>query len=722
MKKIFLIASLFFVSFFVKADEGMWLPLLLEQLNIEDMQALGFKLSAEDIYSVNKSSMKDGVVLFGGGCTGVIVSNEGLLMTNHHCGGSSIGALSTVDNNYLRDGFWAKSKAEEKPCPGLSVTFIISMFNVTDSILPYLSDDMDEGTRNGTIRFLATRLENEFKKGTHYDASVKPFYYGNEFYLFLTEKFTDIRLVGAPPSSVGNYGGETDNWVWPRQTGDFSMFRIYAGSDNKPAAYNENNKPFIPRYSFPISLAGVEENDFTMVYGFPGRTQEYLTSYAVDLIINNTNPNRIACRDARLNIWDKFMANNDTITLQYASKKRSLANAYKKWSGEMLGLKINDAVVKKEDYEKLFQQWANTHEGKDYRNLLSELKDVYAEYKPYSDLIDYTSEAFFAPEIINFTNNFQGLISKIRSDTIAMEDIQKEVTRLNNNAEGFYKNYRINIDKEVFEAMMRIYGEKVSADLQSPYFKQQVLKYHHDYHAWTNAIFAKSVFTDKNKLIKLLTGFNTKKGKKLMQDPMYKLCEEVSNYYNEQITAFINPQLNEINVLMRKYMAAQMKMQPKETFYPDANLTLRVAYGNVKGYTAKDAVYYTYQTTDAGIEEKYIPNDEEFGMPEKLIALLKDNNFGRYANKRGELPIGFIANNHTTGGNSGSPVINANGQLIGLNFDRVWEGTMSDIMFDPDRCRNISLDIRYALFIIDKYAGAQNIIDELFLVCGEGEK
>ncbi|MBK7439973.1 MAG: S46 family peptidase [Bacteroidetes bacterium] len=716
MKQFFIAGLLLLSSFGLRADEGMWLPILLEQLNIDDMRANGFKLTAEDIYSVNKSSMKDAVVLFGGGCTGAVISNEGLIVTNHHCGFSSINNLSSLENNYLRDGFWAKNKDEEIPAPGLTVTFIISMFNVTDSIVPYLNNSMDEATRNATIKQLSANLEKQYKKGTHYEATVRAFFYGNEFYLFLTETFKDIRLVGAPPSSVGNFGGETDNWVWPRHTGDFSMFRIYAGADNKPANYDANNIPFKPRYAFPISLKDVKENDFTMVYGFPGRTQEYLTSYAVDLTINTTNPNRINCRDQRLEIINKYMVGNDTVTLKYASKVRGLANAYKKWKGEMIGLKLNDAVTEKQTYEKRFQQWANTHEGKDYRNLLSEMESAYTDYKKYAELIDYTTEAFYGVELLNFSGNYKKVANLLATDTVTDEDVKKEATTLLSNANGFYQKYDARIDKEIFSTMLKLYAEHVDPSLQSVYFKNELIKYKNNYTAWANAVFSKSVFADQKKLNKALSNLNVKKAKKLLNDPAYKLYFEVSTQYEAQFKSAINPLNEKINMLMRKYMQAQRLMEPDRDFYPDANSTLRVAYGNVSGYTAKDAVYYTYKTTDAGIEEKYIPGNEDFDAPAGLIALLNKNDFGRYSNDAGELPIAFIATNHTTGGNSGSPVINANGELIGLNYDRVWEGTMSDIKFDPDRCRNISLDMHYLLFIIDKYGQASNIINELKII------
>lgn len=717
MRKIIILFQILIIGISnLKADEGMWLPILLEQLNIDDMRARGFKLSAEDIYSVNKSSMKDAVVLFGGGCTGEIISNEGLMLTNHHCGFSAINNLSSVDNNYLKNGFWAKNKEEEKPSPGLSVTFIISIHNVTDSIFPFLKSTYSEAERNALIREIASGLEQRFTKGTHYSATVKDFYYGNEFYLFVTEKFTDIRLVGAPPSSVGNFGGETDNWVWPRHTGDFSMFRIYAGADNKPADYNENNVPFVPRYSFPISIKGVEENDFTMVYGFPGRTQEYLPSVAVDLTVNSINPNRILVRDQRIAIVNSYMTNNDTITLMYASKIRSLANAYKKWKGEMVGLKLNDAIGKKDEYEERFQLWANTHVGKDYRSLLREINNAYAIYKPYSKINDFTSEAAFGIEIINYAGSYRKLLELCRVDTISETILKTEADKLIINSERFFANYHLPLDEEMFAALMKIYVDSVPIDIQPAYIKTEIAKYDYNFELWRDAVFKKTKFKSETMVKSALSNFSRKKGLKLASDPVYKIYESIALNFETILVNNINPSNAQITQLLRKYMEAQRLFEPDKTFYPDANSTLRVAYGNVKGYYAKDAVKYYYETTDTGIEQKFISGDEEFDMPQKLIDLMKKNDFGIYGNKNNELPIAFIATNHTTGGNSGSPVINANGELIGTNFDRVWEGTMSDIMFDPDRCRNISVDIRYTLFIIDKYAGAGNLIDEMVIV------
>ncbi len=716
MKKIYLLLSLLSGSLIVRADEGMWLPVLLQQLNIEDMRANGFKLTAEDIYSVNKSSMKDAVVLFGGGCTGELVSNEGLLLTNHHCGFSSVNALSSLEHNYLRDGFWAKNKNEELPCPGLTVTFIISMHDVTDSIIPFLQDTMTEAERTAAIKQLSAKLEKQFKGDTPYDASVKAFYYGNAFYLFVTETFKDIRLVGVPPESVGNFGGETDNWAWPRHTGDFSIFRIYADSTNHSAAYSETNKPYTPKYFFPISLNGIKENDFTMVYGFPGRTQEYLPSAAVDLIINSVDPNRVMVRSKRINIMDHYMLNNDTVTLMYASKAKSLANAYKKWKGEMTGLKLNNTIGLKKNYEEQFGNWTMTEKGMPYRGLLEKIDSIYAVYRPYSKINDFTSEAAYGIELINYAGGFQKLIDLCSNDTTTDATLQKEAARLLKAAEGFFAKYYLPLDREMFAAMMKIYCDSVPSAIQPEYVLQQKARYKNDFILWRDDMYAKTLFSDLASVRTVLENITKKKGLELANDPAFLLYENIAVNFDLIRNMYILPMNAEIDVLMRKYMQAQMAFEPDHIFYPDANSTLRVAYGKVQGYYPKDGVYYTYRTTSAGLIEKYADGNEEFDLPDTLLALLASKDFGKYADETGNLPVAFIATNHTTGGNSGSPVINANGELIGINFDRVWEGTMSDILFDPDRCRNISLDIRYTLWIIDKYAGAGNLLSEMKII------
>lgn len=721
MKKLtafFLLTISFILSFtLTKADEGMWLPVLLKQLNEADMQSKGMKLSAEDIFSINKTSMKDAVVLFGGGCTGEIISDKGLLLTNHHCGFSQINGLSTLEKNYLRDGFWAKSTEEELPCPGLTVTFIINMIDVTDKIYPNLDAGMSEAMRNSKIRELSAELEREAVKGTHYEAKVQSFYYGTEFYLFVTETFKDIRLVGTPPNSIGNFGEETDNWMWPRHTGDFSMFRIYANAENKPATFSKENKPFKPRYFFPISLGGVKEGDFTMLYGFPGRTQEYLPSYAVDLLINVTNPNRVTVRQERMDLIRTFMQGNDTITLKYASKIRQLDNARKKWKGEMTGLKANDAIVKKQKFENDFQKWATTNEnGKNYQNLLSDFKNIYTEYRPLSKIVDFTQEAALGVEIINYASNYKKLAALCKSDTASESTVKTEADKLSKNSEGFFKNYDVSIDKRVFAALLKIYSDSVDQSLQPEYFKSEVAKYKGDFNKWADAIFETSFMDEQATVKNILSDFSKKKLKKIEKDPAYKLWFEITSNYDVLVMSDINILNEKITKLQRQYMIAQRMMQTGIMFYPDANSTLRIAYGNVKGYYPRDGVFYNYATTGDGIADKHATGNIDYDAPQKLLDLIAAKNFGRYTDSTGHLPVAFIATNHSTGGNSGSPVLNAKGELIGTNYDRVWEGTMSDVMFDKDRCRNISLDVRYTLFIIEKFAGAKNIIDELKIV------
>ncbi|MEO8149948.1 MAG: S46 family peptidase [Bacteroidia bacterium] len=716
IKKSLAVSLLIFASLNVFADEGMWLPILLKQLNEADMQRKGLKLSADDIFSLNKSSLKDAVVLFGGGCTAEVISDKGLLLTNHHCGFSTVASVSTVENDYLKNGFWAYKIEDEKPAPGLTVTFIIGIEDVTAKIIPMLNDNMSEQERNKKIREVASKLEREAVAGTHYDASVKPFYNGNEFYLFTTETFKDIRLVGAPPSAVGNYGGETDNWVWPRHTGDFSMFRIYANKENKPAEYSKDNVPFKPRYHFPVSLAGVQEGDFTMVYGFPGRTTEYLSSYAVDLTQNISDPNSVAIREARIKIMDDAMHGNDTIRLMYSPKARSLANAYKKWKGEMIGLKKNDAVGKKQKFETDFRTWTTTTtEGKKYATLLDDLKSTYDQYRPLAKTVDFTNEAAYGIELINYATNFDKLVTLCKSDTVADSTIANEAQRLLKNSTGFFKNYRVAIDKQVFAKLMKMYSDSVAQTYQPDYLEQQVLKYNGDFNKYADMVFEKSFMTSIEKTEAVLKNLKRKSLKKIQNDPVYALMDAISTTYDDVVVEKVSKINESITKLNRTYMQAQREFQKDKVFYPDANSTLRVAYGNVKGYYPRNGVYYTAQTTLGGAIEKYIPNDDEFDLPKKLTELYAQKDFGRYG-VNGDVPIAFIATNHTTGGNSGSPVLNAKGELIGTNFDRVWEGTMSDIMFDPDRCRNITLDVPYTLFIIDKYAGAKNLIDEMEIV------
>ena len=714
MKKILVV--LLFISCLpiAKADEGMWLPFLLQQLNSTDMQLRGLKIPVDEIYSANKSSLKDAVVLFGGGCTGAMISNDGLLITNHHCGNSSIQYHSTVEHNYLHDGFWAKNKKEELPVPNLTVTFIVRMEDVTSQIIPFLNEQLSENERAIAVKKLGEEIEKKAVAGTHFSALVKSIFEGNEYILIVSEIFTDVRMVGAPPTSIGNFGGETDNWMWPRQTGDFSLFRVYAGKDNKPAVYNADNVPFHPRYSFPISLKGVKEGDFTMVYGFPGRTQEYLSSYAVDLTMNNSNPNRIAVRTKKIAVMEKYMKQDEKTYIQYAAKIRSLANAYKKWKGEVSGLKKNHALEQKRIFETAYLKWAAEDDKRNnkYGSVLSNLKNIYNEFKKYITAADFYSEAGAGVEILNYAATFNKLIELSTAEKPDQQKISEEALRLLKGTEGFFKNYCPSLDKDMFAEMMELYSKNVDPSLIPLTLENANHKYKGNLAYYADEVFRESVFADEAKLHQLLTDFTVKKAKVIRYDPAFLLTNDLIDTYTTKTGLKVTDIRTKLAGLNRLYIAGIREMQTGKKLYPDANSTLRVSYGNVKGYEPRDAVQYDYYTTTEGIIEKADSSNEEFEIPPRLKMLIDAHQFGRYGND-GNLPVAFIATNHTTGGNSGSPVLNASGQLIGLNYDRVWEGTMSDLKYDADRCRNITLDIRYALFIIDLFADAGNLLNEM---------
>ncbi len=715
MKKSILLSLLLLVRSVAFADEGMWLPIFLKQLNEPDMKAKGMRISAEDIYSVNQSSMKDAVVLFGGGCTGEIISDKGLLLTNHHCGFSQIQSHSSLENDYLKYGFWAMTQDQELACPGLSVTFIIRIEDVTAQIIGKISPDMSESDREKTIKDMSGLLEKKAIEGTHYGANVRPFFNGNQFYLFVTETFKDVRMVGAPPSSIGKFGGDTDNWMWPRHTGDFSLFRVYAGPDNKPAEYSKDNVPFKPRHFFPISLKGVQPGDFTMVYGFPGRTTQYISSYAVKNTMEVNNPARIAIRTARLEIIDDAMRSSDKLRIQYAAKQASIANAWKKWQGEQKGLTRLNTIQNKQAFEKSFNEWAKLNGNKEYINLLDQMRRQYEELAPFSKAIDYINEAAYGVEMLRYAAAFNKLESLASANPLDEKAMLEEANRLLNTSGGFYKDFDATTDRKLFVAMMNMYFTEVDAAYHPSELINIQAKYKGDFAAGGSYLYSKSLFADSLKLQAFLKGFSVKKLKQLQADPAYKLAMSLRNIFKSKLEAPAGAINADLAILNRKYMVAQMEMEPTKRFYPDANSTLRVAYGQVEGYEAADATYYNHMTTIEGIMQKENPAVEEFEVPKKLKELYASRDFGDYA-VNGTLPVAFVASNHTTGGNSGSPVLNANGELIGTNFDRVWEGTMSDIDFDPDKCRNISLDVRFTLFVIDKFAGCKRLVEEMKIV------
>ena len=692
------------------ADEGMWLPSLISQ-RIEDMQAKGLRLTAEDIYSINRASLKDAVVLFGRGCTGELISDEGLLLTNHHCGYSQIQKHSSVEHDYLRDGFWAMTRDEELPNEGLTVSFLERMEDVTDAVLQGYSPEMTETQRDSVIKANSGKLvEKATAEGNGLRATVEALYYGNQYFLFLYREYSDVRLVGAPPSSVGKFGGDTDNWMWPRHTGDFSIFRIYADKDNNPAPYSEDNVPYRPKRHFRISLGGVEEGNFTFVYGFPGRTQEYLMSEGVRYISEVSDPHRIALRTMRLDIQKKYMDAGQAVRIQYSSKNAGVANSWKKWQGEVKGIRKMGTVGKKQEYEKAFMQWAR---GTEYEGVVERLDSLYGLLEPYSYATDYYVETAYSIELVRFALGYNKKLteSMLSSSTDRIAELRKEMKKM---AADFYKDYFIPIDKESFVAVMEAFDRNVTDDFKPEYFKESLTRYG-TMEAWADSLWNSSVFADSLKLKEATDSLRL-----LLEDPAVKFGDAFDDWYKKEIRPVTKRINSEITLLNRDYMRGQMEFSPDRVFYPDANLTLRVAYGSVQGYSPADGIYYKPVSTLEGIREKDNPEIFDYNIPQRLREIHAAKDYGPYTvtDSKGNItvPVCFIATNHTSGGNSGSPVINADGDLIGINFDRVWEGTMSDIVFDPDLCRNISLDIRYVLFIIDKVAGAGHLLEEMDFV------
>ncbi|NQY29942.1 MAG: S46 family peptidase [Flavobacteriaceae bacterium] len=706
---------LLFICVNVSAQQGgMWIPSLLKGMNETEMQSLGSKLSADDIYNVNNSSLKDAIVHFNGGCTAEIISPKGLLLTNHHCGFGQIQSHSSVEEDYLKDGFWAMSLDEELPNKNLEVTFIISIEDVTKTVLNGVSDDMSPKETQSLIQKNTNGLQKSFKKKEWQSTKVKAFFKGNQYFLFVTESFEDIRLVGAPPSAIGKFGSDTDNWIFPRHTGDFSMFRIYADKNNRPAKYSKDNVPYVPKHFLPISLDGIEEGDFTMVFGFPGRTNEYLPAVAVEQITQKVNPTNIKIREEALKVIDAAMKTDDRTRIQYASKQASIANYWKKWIGENQGIEKSNAIAKKRTFETTFTKAISKNKYKKYQTLLSDFDTLYGEFESYAVKRSNFFEIFYRNNelmqtmfrLYQFEQRVEKEKLKLSKDETkgataeklkeihdtegykkAKEYVISQITRIQ-------KNYNANVDKGVFEAIMPLYDAKNTNS---------------DFYNTTS-------FTNLTDALKVLEGTSDNVITAINNDAAYKFAKPyIAEFYND-----LEPNYQRINgeiaKVQKQYMKALMEVLPSDRYYPDANSTLRVTYGQVKGYAPRDAVYYNPVSYLDGIVEKHIPGDYEFNVPEKLLELYKNKDYGQYADTNGKVPVCFLGTNHTTGGNSGSPAIDAHGNLIGLNFDRVWEGTMSDMNYDPSICRNIMVDARYILFIVDKYAGATHLIDEMKLV------
>ncbi len=690
--KIFKVLFLF-ISLQISAQQGgMWIPSLLEGLNEKEMQSLGSKLSAKDIYDINNSSLKDAIGHFNGGCTSEVISPKGLLLTNHHCGFGQIQSHSSLENDYIKDGFWAMNLEEELPNKGLFVEFIVSIHEVTNPVLEGLTDAMTEREKQSQRDKNSNKILKDWSKKEWQDSKIKSFYKGNQYFLFVTERFEDIRLVGAPPTSIGKFGSDTDNWVFPRHTGDFSMFRIYANKENRPAKYAKDNVPYTPKHFLPISLDGVEEGDFTMVFGFPGSTDEYLPAVAIEQITQKFNPSNIKIREAALKVIDAKMKESDKVRIQYASKQARIANYWKKWIGENLGIKKSNAIANKRAFEERFTKSLKTKAlQENYGTILPEFERLYKEFEG----VNVKRRNFIETFIIN--NELMHMMFRLvqleqtasQGEEAFMEAKEGMISRL----KGIHKNYDVAVDKGVFESIMPMYTKNVDV-----------------------SIYDNTNFTNLDKSLAVLEGNSETVLKKLNADVAYQYAKPfIGEFYLKMNPEYSRIQ-TEISAVQGKYMKALMEVLPKERYFPDANGTLRVTYGQVKGYAPKDAVYYSHVSYLDGVLEKYVPGDYEFDVPQKLQDLYKAKDYGQYADTNGKIPVCFLGTNHTTGGNSGSPAIDAHGNLIGLNFDRVWEGTMSDYNYDPDICRNIMVDLRYVLFIVDKYAGATHLIKEMKLV------
>uniref|UniRef100_UPI003CC90DF7 S46 family peptidase n=1 Tax=Riemerella anatipestifer TaxID=34085 RepID=UPI003CC90DF7 len=690
------------VMAFAQQYGGMWMP---TELNEKEMKELGMKISAKDIFNPEKPSIKDAVVQFNGGCTAEVISPKGLILTNHHCGYGQIQSHSSVEKDYLKDGFWAKNMGEELPNPGVTVDFIVDIKNVTNEVLkgnPNLSEQ--------NIKDNIEALKKSFKLEPYQHIVVKPVYYGNQYYAYVIETFKDVRLVGAPPSSIGKFGSDTDNWVWPRHTGDFSMFRVYADKNNKPAEYSKDNIPYKPKHFLPISIKDKKENDFTFVFGFPGRTQEYLPSIAVEKIMKEIDPAMISMREVALKTLDEKMRVDDATRIKYASKYASVANYWKKWIGEVEGLKKSKAVDKKRAYEaELIKK------NPEIKKTIDGLNRLYTEQSAYALNRAYYNELLRNAETLNLANRYLDYLFNIEKG----KNIEPKFFE---NLKSFYKDYDGELDAKVTAKLLALYTNKTPAEFLPKGFEEfkneeANLKAIEEWSKNSvitgrkalNGAYVTSdldkVFQNKDALVK-----------ELNSDPLLGVLAMLQTTYVQGTQSKFNEYQTQIDAQLKTFMAQQMATDKDRKFFPDANSTLRVTYGTVQGSNPRDAVYYGYKTHTSGIMEKYIPGDYEFDVPARLINLYQNKDYGIYKDETGEVPVNFTATNHTTGGNSGSPALDAYGNLIGLNFDRQWEGTMSDINYDPKFSRNIMVDTKYILFIVDKFANAKWLLDEMKII------
>mgnify|MGYP000853792691 CR=1 FL=1 len=718
MKKILL--SLFAISTLftakVKADEGMWIPMLIGK-NYDDMRRLGLKLTAEDLYNANRSSLKDAIVHFGGGCTGEIISAQGLLITNHHCGYGNIASLSTVENNYLENGFWAKSFREELPATGLSVKFLVSMVDVTEQIEKAAKKAKGSKLKEAIDKEIDA-LQKEAAQNGRYEARVASYFNGNQYILLTYEVFTDVRLVATPPKSLGKFGGDTDNWMWPRHTADFAVFRVYANANNEPAAYSQNNVPYKPKHHLPVSLKGVQEGDYSMIMGYPGRTNRYETSYGVDMAINDVNPAIVKLRDARLSIMRKYMRQDPAVNLLLASRYASIANYWKYYIGQTEQLKKLNVLSEKKTNERDFIKWSKQN-NMGYENLMDDFSQIYADYRPYAKHTTYISEGIYASNLARLAASTKGLYDLISDKKSKKEDIDKAVTAFKRVKDALMKEYVANMDKEIFAKSAELFYSDISKSQHPDVYKNTIFKifgsenWTKTFNDYTEYVYLNTLFLNE---VKLEAFLRNPTAAALEADPAFQFAYSFLTNYEENY-AEKNKYFNEKrSEYAQTYVKGIMQKNKGSLMYPDANSTMRLTYGTVGGYNPQDAVTYKFYTNLNGLLDKYKPGDYEFDLPNDFLDLAKTKNFGRYANSNGELVVNFITNNDITGGNSGSPMINAEGHLTGLAFDGNWEAMSGDIAFDKKFKRTIAVDIRFVLWLMDKYGGATNLINEMTIV------
>lgn len=727
LKLLFIGVFISSFTFFSNADEGMWIPSLIGKLNYADMQKLGCKLTPDEIYSINHSSIKDAIFQLGhetngefvGFCTGEIVSNQGLLFTNHHCGYEAIAKLSTVEHDYLANGFWAKNKSEELLAEGLCVSHLIRIDDVTQRVLENVKDDMTEEDRNSAIRKAISAIEKEAKEGNDYQAKVKQFFGGNEFYLFVYEIFRDVRLVGAPPSSIGKFGGDTDNWMWPRHTGDFSIFRVYTAPDGKPAPYNKDNIPYKPLYHLSISIKGIKPNDFTMIMGYPGQTERYLTASGMEFKRDVYNPTLIKLVEHKLNVWKKYMDASDEIRIALASDYASLANGYKLWQGERITLLKTNAISQRAIYDEKLQTWINADANRKemFGDIIDDYKDAYkAISEPITHLIYISFGILQGSSQILPIQSFLALQPLLEDKKSNEKMINETIAQLKKEADEMFKNYYPDIDKDAFRTLLLAYLRDIPKNQQLSYFTTDFprkFKGKNDedrVNNFLNVVYKKSIFTDKTRMAKFI---ENPSASVLSKDPLLEFQNAIVGEYQFNLIPTYLSTNNKLKVLDRKYFKAIRMFEPNKSFYPDANSTFRLTYGTVQPYKPRDAVYYNYITYLDGVIEKMDSTNREFKVDPRLVELYKKKDYGRYADETGKLPVAFISDNDITGGNSGSPIMNANGDLIGIAFDGNWEWLCSNFIYNKDLQRTINVDIRYVLWVIDKFAGATNILNEL---------